>query len=234
MPRAGPMWTARSLRVASRYALPPLLGGIGLAAAGRRRAAAAALAAAAGVALFFRDPERFPDPCEPGTVYSVTDGRVVLVRGGVRVPWLPGGPYRQVSVFLSLADVHVAWAPAPGTMVSWTWLDGRCRAAMRQAAEDENRQGRIMIETGTGGDVIGVVLTAGLIARRITQWALPGALVLGRRLAIIHFGSRSVMYLPEERYELLVGEGDRVSAGRSPVARPRRDGGTQGARSGAD
>jgi phosphatidylserine decarboxylase precursor-related protein len=104
-------------------------------------------------------------------------------------------------------------------MLSWTWLDGRCRAAMRQAAEQENRQGRLVIETEAGGDVIGVVLTAGLIARRITQWALPGALALGRRLAIIHFGSRSVMYLPEDRYELLLAEGDRVRAGLTPVAR---------------
>jgi phosphatidylserine decarboxylase len=91
---------------------------------------------------------------------------------------------------------------------------------MRQAAEDENRQGRIMLET-EADDVVGVVLTAGLIARRITQWALPGALGLGRRLAIIHFGSRSVIYVPDAGYELLVGEGDRVSAGLSPVARRR-------------
>jgi phosphatidylserine decarboxylase len=217
------VWTGRSLRVASRYTVPPLLGGIGLAATGRPRAAAAVLAAAAGIALFFRDPERAPDRRETGVVYAVTDGKVMLVRGGVWVPWLPGGPYVQVSVFLSLADVHVAWSPVAGRMVSWTWLDGKCRAAMRQAAEDENRQGRIMIETGADGgqDVIGVVLTAGLIARRITQWALPGALGFGRRLAIIHFGSRSVMYVPDDRYELLVGEGDRVSAGLSPVARRR-------------
>ncbi|MBV9855598.1 MAG: phosphatidylserine decarboxylase [Streptosporangiaceae bacterium] len=213
------MWTAGSLRVAARYVLPPLLAGTGLAAAGRRGAAAAALAAAAGITLFFRDPGRFPDPCEPGVVYAVTDGKVVLVGDGVHVPWLPGGPYRQVSVFLSLADVHVAWSPVSGKMVSWTWLDGKCRAAMLRAAEEGNRQSRITIETGTGGDMIGVVLAAGLIARRITQWALPGVLLLGRRLAIIHFGSRCVMYVPQARYELLAARGDRLTAGVSPVAR---------------
>ena len=130
------MWTARSLRVASRYVVPPLVGGTGLAVAGHRRAAAAVLVAAAGVVLFFRDPGRLPDLCEPGVVYAVTDGRVVLVRDGVHVPWLPGGPYRQVSVFLSLADVHVAWSPVSGKMLSWTWQDGKCRAAMLRAAED--------------------------------------------------------------------------------------------------
>lgn len=83
------MWTARSLRVASRYALPPLLGGIGLAPAGRRRAAAAALTAAVGVMLFFRDPQRLPRPGQPGLVYSAT---VVLILDCVAVPWLPGGP----------------------------------------------------------------------------------------------------------------------------------------------
>jgi phosphatidylserine decarboxylase len=212
------VWTARSLRAAGRYLLPLLLGGLGLAAAGRRRAAAPVLAAAAGVALFFRDPARLPDPRPPGAVYAPTDGKVVLVRDGVPVPWLPDGRYRQVSVFLSLADVHVAWSPVPGKLLSWTWLDGSCRAAMLAAAE-ENRQARIAIETEADGDVIGVVLAAGLIARRITRWASPGALALGRRLGIIHFGSRSVIYLPEDRYELLVAKGDRLTAGRSPIAR---------------
>jgi phosphatidylserine decarboxylase len=215
------VWTARSLRVAGRYALPPLLAGTGLAVVGRRRAAAAAFGLTATVVLFFRDPGRFPDPGQPGVVYAVTDGRVMLVRDGVHVPWLPSGPWRQVSVFLTLADVHVAWSPVSGKLASWTWRDGRGRAAMRQAAEEENRQARITIETETGGDVIGVMLIAGLIARRITRWAPPGALTLGRRLGIIHFGSRCVIYLPADRYELLVARGDRVTAGQTPVARRR-------------
>jgi phosphatidylserine decarboxylase len=212
------VWTAASLRVAGRYLLPPLLGGLGLAAAGRWRAAAPMLATAAGLALFFRDPDRQPDPRPPGAVYAPTDGKVMLVRDAVPVPWLPAGRYRQVSVFLSLADVHVARSPVPGKLLSWTWLDGKCRAAMLAAAEQENRQARIAIETEAGGDVIGVLLTAGLIARRITRWASPGALTLGRRLGIIHFGSRSVVYLPEDRYELLVAKGDRLTAGRSAIA----------------
>ena len=49
----------------------------------------------------------------------------------------------------------------------------------------DNRQSRIVIETETG-NTVGVLLAAGLIARRITQWALPGVLALGQRLAIIH------------------------------------------------
>jgi phosphatidylserine decarboxylase len=237
--------------VAARYALPPLLAGTGLAAAGRRRAATAALGLAATVVLFFRDPGRFPQPGRPGMVYAVTDGRVMLVRDGVHVPWLPGGPWRQVSVFLTLADVHVAWTPVSGKLTSWTWRDGRGRAAMRQSAEDENRQARLTIETDrdptdapqtgrdatgplqtggdptraaqTGGDVIGVALIAGLIARRITRWAPPGTLPLGRRLGIIHFGSRCVIYLPADRYDLLVTKGDRLTAGVTPIARRRTD-----------
>lgn len=211
------MWTTSSLRVAARYGLPPLLAGLGLGLAGRRRTAAAALGLAGTVALFFRDPARLPDPCQPGVVYAVTDGRVVLVRDDVTVPWLPGGPWRQVSVFLTLADVHVAWSPAAGKLASWTWRDGRGRAAMRQSAEDENRQARITIEADD--HTIGVVLIAGLIARRITRWAPPGALAVGRRLGIIHFGSRSVLYVPADRYELLVTKGDRLQAGRTPLAR---------------
>jgi phosphatidylserine decarboxylase len=213
------VWTGPSLRVARRYALPPLLGGLGLALAGRPWAAGVALAGAFGIALFFRDPSRAAAG-DPGLVYAVTDGKVVLVREGVRVPWLPDGGYRQVSVFLSLADVHVARSPARGELLSWTWRDGRYLAANKHAAEQENRQGRLVIQTA--GQPIGVVLTAGLIARRITRWVRPGPLGLGERLGIIHFGSRSVMYLRQDSYELLIGEGDRVRAGVTPVARRTR------------
>ncbi len=210
------MWTGRSLRVARRYLLPPLLGGIGLAAAGRRRAGVFLLAFAGAVLVFFRDPSRSASS-QPGLVYAVTDGKVVLVRDGVRVPWLPDGVYRQVSVFLSLADVHVARSPAAGELLSWAWRDGKCLAAMRREAEEENRQGRLVILAS--GDAFGVVLTAGLIARRITRWARPGPLGPGERLGIIHFGSRSVLYVRQDRDELLIGEGDRVTAGVTPVAR---------------
>ena len=130
-----PVWTARSLRVAGRYALPPLLAAIGLAAAGQRRAAAAVLAATAGVALPFVTRSVFPIRCEPGAVFAVTDGKVVLVRDGVHVPWLPGGPYRQVSVFLSLANVRVACIyPVSGTVVTWAFHRQEVPAGRRCSA----------------------------------------------------------------------------------------------------
>lgn len=219
------MWTAASLRVARRYTARPGIPAIALAAAAPWLAgwlwlAAAALAALTGaVLLFFRDPPRRPLPAPPGTVYAVTDGTVKAVRRDVTVPWLPGGPYTQVSVFLSLLDVHTARSPVAGRLESWTKLDGQCRTAMRQAAETENRRGQLTITPDGGSAVIGVLLAAGLIARRITQWARPGALTPGERLGIIHFGSRSVLYLPQDRYRVMVAAGDRLAAGRTPVAR---------------
>ena len=135
------------------------------------------------------------------------------------MPWLPGGPYTQVSVFLSLLDVNTARSPVAGRLESWTKLDGQCRTAMRQAAETENRRGQLTITPDGGSAVIGVLLAAGLIARRITQWARPGALTPGERLGIIHFGSRSVLYLPQDHYRVMVAAGDRLAAGRTPVAR---------------
>jgi hypothetical protein len=75
--------------------------------------------------------------------------------------------------------------------------------------------------------VIGVLLAAGLIARWITQRARPGVLAPSDRLGIIHFGSRSVLYLPQDRYRVTAAPpGRRAHAGRPqamklPLTNPR-------------
>ena len=59
------------------------------------------------MALFFRDPDRRCDaePAGPDDVLSPADG-VVMVAGEPQAAW-PRGDWQQVSVFLSVVDVHV-------------------------------------------------------------------------------------------------------------------------------
>ena len=66
-------------------------------------------------------------------------------------------------------------------------------------ASEENERQALIIETETG-EKIGLVLIAGLIARRIVTFAGEGASVArGQRFGLIRFGSRVDVYLPEGR-----------------------------------
>ena len=41
----------------------------------------------------------------------------------------------------------------------------------------------------------------------------------GERFGMIRFGSRTDIYLPKDKVEVLISQGDKVLAGRTPVAR---------------
>ncbi|HWX25084.1 MAG TPA: phosphatidylserine decarboxylase, partial [Vicinamibacteria bacterium] len=62
-------------------------------------------------AFFFRDPERQP-PADPRLVVSPADGRIVQVREASPEALGPGAI--QVSIFLSIFNVHVNRAPIAG------------------------------------------------------------------------------------------------------------------------
>ncbi len=166
------------------------------------------------VAYFFRDPER-PIPSDPLAILSPADGRVVLIQRPQREV-APGEGSIQVSIFLSLFNVHVNRAPLGGRVLSTDYRPGRFLAAFKSEASSLNEQNAIQID---GGDLkVTVRQIAGLLARRIVCWAKPGdELAPGERLGLIRFGSRVDLILPEG-VRLEVAEGDRVKAGKDIVA----------------
>jgi phosphatidylserine decarboxylase len=211
------MLSARSWRVARRYALPPLFVGLGL---GRLspRAATVPLACTAGVLLFFRDPDRRLDP-DPSLIYAASDGVVTHVES-VAAPWLSPSEVFRISTFLSLHNVHVVRSPLGGEVIHEDRLGGRCVPALMRVAAHENRQSRLTIHSPAGP--IGVVLVAGALARRITSWVGVGDRVSpGMRLGLIHFGSRTDVVLPADGVMPLVRRGDHLRAGQTPIARIR-------------
>jgi phosphatidylserine decarboxylase len=69
-----------------------------------------------------------------------------------------------------------------------------------------------------GGARVGVVQTAGLVARRILCWTSEGAeLAIGERIGMIRFGSRLDVYLPEGSL-VVAGAGQRAIAGETAIA----------------
>lgn len=212
----------RSWGVARRYVAPPLAAGLALAAR-RQPAAIPFLAGAAMVALFFRDPARLLDDCgsaDGHLAYAAADGKVTRVVRQEAVPWLdhPDGSLRIVT-YLNLLNVHVTRSPVAGVITDMRDAGSGFRPAFAAAA-DHNKQVRVTVANPYGD--VGVILAAGILARTITTWVAPGGVVTpGRRLALIHFGSRTDVLLPAGLFEPLVRPGDRVVGGQTAVARRR-------------
>jgi phosphatidylserine decarboxylase len=176
-----------------------------------RAAALAALALALFVTWFFRDPPRHV-PADPSAIVSPADGRVIEI-----IP-APGGG-AQVSIFLSIFNVHVNRSPVAGEVVEVVRRPGKFLAAWKHEASSDNAQASVTVRTPRG-DVRFVQIT-GLIARRIVCRLAPGSRVArGERYGLIRFGSRVDLFLPPAA-EPCVRVGDRVRGGSDVVARWR-------------
>jgi phosphatidylserine decarboxylase len=163
---------------------------------------------------FFRDPERAV-PADPKLVLSPADGRVVLVTAAPDAAGLGAGA-TQVSIFLSIFDVHVNRAPMAGRVADVTYKAGAFLPAFNHEASDRNEQNRVTIE-GPQGRVVFTQI-AGLIARRIVFKKRVGdAVAAGERVGLIRFGSRVDVFVPAG-HAVKVKVGDRVSGGTSVIA----------------
>src|SRR6476619_498558 len=158
-------------------------------------------------AYFFRDPERMT-PTRPGLTVSSADGKIVTI--GTVVPpkelALGDALLTRLSVFLSVLDVHVVRSPVAGSVVHSAYVPGQFLNAELDKASEDNERRAMVIET-PGGEKIGVVLIAGLSARRIVPFVGEGTSVkAGERIGLIRFGSRVDVYLPANA-EVLVAAG---------------------------
>lgn len=161
--------------------------------------------------IFFRDPERAIPPGE-GIVVSAADGWVASIRevSGDRAP---GGV--QVSVFLSIFDVHVNRIPFSGRVKSVQRRPGRFLLAFAERASAENEQ--VAVEIENVGRTLVVKQIAGFVARRIVCHATEGAQVQrGDRFGMIKFGSRVDLIMPAGT-EVRVQVGDHVRAGETVI-----------------
>ena len=169
---------------------------------------------AVGVGFFFRDPERVV-PQGPGLVVAPADGRVMVVRQGVGADGEGPGPFSQVSIFLSVLDVHMNRAPYGGKVEDLKYRPGRFLVAWRDEASRVNEQAVIALATPDGP--VTVKQIAGVLARRVVTWIRPGQeLKTGERIGLIRFGSRVDLLVPR-RVALAVKVGDKVRGGETVV-----------------
>jgi phosphatidylserine decarboxylase len=196
------------------------------AALGRRRTAAALLALPVGIVAFFRDPERRVDDVDvdEDTVLAPADGRVMHAgpgQPGVAPPATEQGDWQQVSIFLSVFDVHINRTPYGGTITDVTYRPGKWHAAYRFESATENERSDLTIEREVGGRTRTVVFRqiVGLVARRVVTRVRAGDKIsTGQRIGLMKFGSRMDVFVPLG-VELKVAKGDRTVAGETVLAR---------------
>jgi phosphatidylserine decarboxylase len=174
--------------------------------------------ATAWCVYFFRDPDRVI-PARKGLVVSAADGEIVGAADVVAPRELEfGGEKRtRISVFLSIFDVHIVRAPVAGRVVKSHYVPGAFLNAELDKASEDNERRALVIETEEG-EKVGVVLIAGLIARRIVTFVSEEASVArGERIGLIRFGSRVDVYLPANAC-VLVAPGQTAIGGETVLA----------------
>jgi phosphatidylserine decarboxylase len=165
------------------------------------------------VLFFFRDPERSV-PGGTGVVVSPADGKVIVVKD-IYEPTYLKQDVKQISIFLSVFNVHVNRVPVEGTVELVKYNPGKFHVASVDKASLDNEQTAMVIASGK--DKVLVKQIAGLIARRIVCYAKAGdTLKRGERYGLIRFGSRTDIFLPKDT-EIKVKLGDRVKGARDII-----------------
>ncbi|HYA88318.1 MAG TPA: phosphatidylserine decarboxylase family protein [Nitrospirota bacterium] len=165
------------------------------------------------VLFFFRDPDRSV-PAGKGVVVSPADGTVIVIRD-IYEPTYLQQDVKQISIFLSVFNVHVNRAPVEGTVELVKYNPGKFHVASVDKASLDNEQTAMVITNGK--DRVLVKQIAGLIARRIVCYAKAGdAIRRGERYGLIRFGSRTDIFLPKDA-EITVKLGDRVKGARDII-----------------
>jgi phosphatidylserine decarboxylase len=195
---------------AYRFVVPLLVAAAGFAYWHFPVAAIVLVLAAAFVCYFFRNPKR-AIPAGNNVIVSPADGKIVKISR--LSPEEDHGGGQQISIFLSIFDVHVNRSPIDGTVQKLQYKRGKFKVAFDDEASRLNEQNIITI-CGQGIRII-VKQVAGLIARRVICWKQPGnPLHRGDLIGLIRFGSRVDVILPDN-VKVLVKVGDRVKGGSS-------------------
>jgi len=184
--------------------------------------------AVAFILQFFRDPKR-NIPTEDGVIVAPADGKILTGKidclkivssknDSVMKHILNDGEKGiLVSTFMSPFDVHVQRAPVSGKILKTKYYVGKFKIAFGDV-HTENEKNLIVIDSEYGK--IGVIQIAGFVARRIVQYVKVGDSVkIGDRLGMIRFGSRVNLIIPYDKFNVMVFEGEKPTAGETIMAK---------------
>ena len=160
---------------------------------------------------FFRSPKRRFKGDVVDAVVSSADGKVVALEEVYEDEYLKTNCI-QLSVFMSVFNVHANWFPVNGKVIYTKHHNGRFLAAYLPKSSTENERSTVVIETPDGRKVL-MRQIAGAMARRIVTYAEPGDDAnIEDHMGFIKFGSRVDLFLPLDT-EIFVKLGDKTLGG---------------------
>ena len=168
---------------------------------------------------FFRSPKRKFTGDRKNVVVSSVDGKVVALEETYEPEFLKCRCI-QLSVFMSILDVHANWFPIDGEVIYVKHHNGRFMSAWLPKSSTENERSTVVIRTDDGQLVL-MRQVAGAMARRIVTYAEVGnAANIEDHMGFIKFGSRVDIYLPLGT-EILTEINKRTVGGVTTIARLR-------------
>lgn len=166
---------------------------------------------------FFRYPARKFHGDTLRDVIAPSDGRIVTIEEVYESEYFKDHRL-QISIFMSLFNVHAQWCPLAGDIVKVVHEDGRFKAAYLPKSSCENERSSIVIRSDAG-PVIMMRQVAGAMARRIVTYLRSGERAeIDGELGFIKFGSRIDLFLPLDT-EVCVRMGQPVRGNTTTVAR---------------
>ena len=172
------------------------------------------------VAAFFREPRRVQIH-DDELIFSPCDGRVVVTEV-VHEKEHIDCEMMQISIFMSVTNVHMNWMPIGGIVEYFKHHHGRFLVAWHPKSSTENERTTTVVRLKDDRRVL-IRQIAGFVARRIVSYVKVGEpMAQNSVLGFIKFGSRVDILIPKDS-ELFVEIGDPVIGSQTPIARLKRN-----------
>ena len=174
---------------------------------------------------FFRFPNR-KIHLNNHAILCPADGKVVVVEETYEPEHLKRRCI-QVSVFMSILNVHINWFPVNGRITYFRYHRGRYMAAYLPKSSTENERTTIGIQPKRGKEIV-MRQIAGAMAKRIVTYAkVGGDARQDHHAGFIKFGSRVDLFLPlGTQIDVKVGQkvkGSQTIIGRFQEQESQRD-----------
>lgn len=166
---------------------------------------------------FFRVPIWRKTTIEENAIISPADGEVAANEVVMEKEYFHD-ERRQISIFMSIYDVHVNFFPFNGIVTYYKYHPGKFLLAFKPKSSSDNEHNTIIIKDSKGREIM-VRQIAGFVARRIVCDLKPGEeAVVGEELGMIRFGSRVDVFLPLDA-DIAVKVGDKTIGKETVLAR---------------
>jgi phosphatidylserine decarboxylase len=144
---------------------------------------------------FFRVPIWRKTTIEEDAVLAPADG-VIAANEEVMEDEYFHDKRRQISIFMSIYDVHINFFPFDGSVTYYKYHPGKFLVAFKPKSSTDNEHNTIILKDKKGREIL-VRQIAGFVARRIVCDLEPGdEAIAGEELGMIRFGSRVDVFLP--------------------------------------